>query len=119
MNEISNDFLAVVKRGLKCRCPKCGQGKLYRAYLKQVDECNECGEHLAEYRADDGPAWLTIMIAGHMTIPVIMAYTRHPEWPKWIVLGVMCSMLTVFVLALLPFTKGFFIAMLWRNKNVA
>jgi len=51
-----------IKRGLKGKCPNCGKGQLFRAYLKPVDACSHCNAKLAELRADDGPAWLTILI---------------------------------------------------------
>ncbi len=52
-----------LKRALCGRCPQCGMGKLYKSYLKQVDACSACGEELGSIRADDGPAWVTILIA--------------------------------------------------------
>src|SRR5690242_4563380 len=49
-----------LRRGLRHRCPNCGEGRLYRAYLKVVDSCVACGHELGQYRADDGPAYFTI-----------------------------------------------------------
>ena len=59
------DAFSAVLRGLRGRCPHCGQGHLFRAYLKPVDACSVCHEPLKHIRADDGPAWLTILIVGH------------------------------------------------------
>ena len=60
-------------RGFLQRCPNCGKGHLFRAYLKQVDSCADCGEPFGHIRADDGPAWLTILITGHVVVGVALA----------------------------------------------
>ncbi|MFO1156168.1 MAG: DUF983 domain-containing protein [Rhodospirillales bacterium] len=66
-------FLVAVGRGLSGRCPNCGEGRLFRAYLKQVDACAVCGEPWGHIRADDAPPWLTILIVGHIVVPAAMA----------------------------------------------
>ena len=57
----------VIGRGLRQCCPACGRGKLFRTYLKQVDTCEVCGAPLGDIRADDGPAWLTVLTLGSWT----------------------------------------------------
>ena len=42
-------------RGFLGRCPKCGEGRLFRSYLKVVEECKSCGEKYGHFRADDAP----------------------------------------------------------------
>ena len=59
---------ALVK-GFRCRCPKCGEGKLLHGYLKVNDSCGNCGQELFHHRADDGPAYLTILFVGHLAGP--------------------------------------------------
>ncbi|MBS0470495.1 MAG: DUF983 domain-containing protein [Proteobacteria bacterium] len=53
-------------RGLLGRCPKCGEGRLFRAFLKVADSCPACGEEMHHHRADDFPAYLVIVIVGHV-----------------------------------------------------
>src|SRR5579871_281405 len=60
----------VIRRALLGKCPKCGKGALYRAYLKQVDSCAVCGESYRHIRAEDGPPWLTILLTGHIIVPL-------------------------------------------------
>ena len=62
------DVLSSVFRGACARCPNCGRGRLFRAYLKPVETCAECHESLKHIRADDGPAWLTILVVGHIVV---------------------------------------------------
>jgi hypothetical protein len=51
-------------RGWRCRCPNCGAGPMMRGYLKVRDACPVCQQELFHHRADDGPAYLTILIVG-------------------------------------------------------
>ena len=58
-------------RGFRGRCPACGEGRMFRAFLKVADECPHCGEELHHHRADDFPAYLVIVIVGHILVPII------------------------------------------------
>jgi len=59
-------------RGLRGRCPACGEGRMFRAFLKVADQCPHCGEELHHHRADDFPAYLVIVIVGHILVPIIL-----------------------------------------------
>src|SRR5260370_8646977 len=61
-----------LKRGLRGRCPRCGEGKLFRAFLKVDDHCSVCGQDFTPHRADDLPAYLVIVIVGHIVVPMIL-----------------------------------------------
>ena len=52
-------------RGFFGRCPACGRGRLFRSYLKVVNTCKICGEDVSRHRADDAPAYLTLLIVAH------------------------------------------------------
>lgn len=103
-------------RGLQCRCPNCGEGSLFDGYLKIADECPACAEELSHHRADDGPAYLTILIVGH-----VLAFLIHFIWSKFqpepmvmaTVLTVLCVALSLF---LLPRMKGMVVAIQWANR---
>jgi uncharacterized protein (DUF983 family) len=101
-----------IKRGLALRCPICGQGKLYRAYLKLSDTCSGCGAPLAEYRADDGPAWATILIVGHLIAPFLIIAARS-DAPNWVYYAMVFPLIIAMTLLLLPRVKGVFVALLW------
>lgn len=106
------DLWTAIKRGLRERCPICGEGKLYRAYLKLSDRCSCCGEPLAELRADDGPAWATILIVGHLTVPFLILAARGNA-PEWLYFAVLIPFILGMTLLLLPRVKGMFVALLW------
>ena len=103
-------------RGFRCRCPKCGVGKLYQSYLKPVAACAHCGEDLSAIRADDGPAWLTVMVTGHLAVPVAIFLAMQDRLPSWQALPLMLLATLAMVLAILPRSKGIFIAMIWLEK---
>ncbi|KCZ49451.1 DUF983 domain-containing protein [Hyphomonas pacifica] len=98
-------------RGLRFRCPVCGKGAIFRAYLKQVDTCAVCGEPIGEIPAEDGPAWLTVLSLG----PVLVALTLFISmsgWPMWVTLPLSAAMVIGAVLAWLPRIKALVIAVL-------
>jgi uncharacterized protein (DUF983 family) len=66
------DLWQAMKRGWRGRCPKCGEGKLFRAFLKTNDHCASCGQDFSHHRADDLPAYLVIVIVGHILVPVFL-----------------------------------------------
>lgn len=103
-------------RGWRRRCPNCGAGPMLRGYLKVRDSCPVCGEELHHHRADDGPAYLTILIVGHLLAPLLLfTYTK---WrPEPLVLAVGFTIGTVALsLYLLPRLKGAMVALQWANK---
>ena len=102
-------------RGWRRRCPSCGSGSMMRSYLKVRDECPVCGEELHHHRADDGPAYLTILIVGHLLAPLILAVYTH--WrPEPLVLAVVFSVGCVALsLYLLPRLKGMIVGLQWAK----
>ncbi|MEQ1890233.1 MAG: DUF983 domain-containing protein [Alphaproteobacteria bacterium] len=113
----SLSFVKATLRGFTGRCPNCGQGKLFRAFLKPVDHCSVCQEPFGHIRADDGPAWLTILIVGHLVIPLLVLVERRTSWPDWVAMGFWSTLVAVLVLVLLPRSKGAFIAAIWQTRG--
>ena len=103
-------------RGFARRCPKCGRGKIFSGYLKVADECPNCGEAMHHQRADDGPAWLTMIVVGHLMAPALhIVFVRYrPEpWVLFAFFAVACVGLCLF---LLPRFKGLMVAFQWARK---
>lgn len=103
-------------RGFKRKCPNCGEGNMFSSYLKVADKCDVCGEELFHHRADDGPAYLTILIVGHLLAPLIhVTWTQFRPEPL-----VMITIFTVFCVALslylLPRLKGFVVGIQWSRR---
>jgi uncharacterized protein (DUF983 family) len=112
-NEI--DFKTSARHALLGRCPCCGKGKLYRAYLKQVDACSACGEKFGAIRADDAAPWLTIIIVGHIFLPLMLVGVAMSTMPSWVLAVLWSSIFILLSLAILPRAKGLFIAILWHT----
>jgi uncharacterized protein (DUF983 family) len=103
-------------RGWRRRCPNCGGGPMFQGYLKVRDSCPVCGEALHHHRADDGPAYLTILIVGHLLAPALLIV--FTKWrPDPLVLAVGFTIATVALsLYLLPRLKGALVALQWAKR---
>jgi uncharacterized protein (DUF983 family) len=113
-----HDFWLTVVRALIGRCPNCGEGKLFASYLKPVEQCAVCGERFGHIRADDGPAWLTILIVGHMLAPILLTVVPGSSWPEWVSMVVWPGFALIMGLLILPRAKGLFIGIIWRSNCV-
>ena len=112
----STPFWSIVGRSILGRCPKCGKGHLFARYLKPVDHCENCGEQFGHIRADDGPAWLTIIIVGHLLAPVWLYVVPNSTWSEGFSMIFWATLSLVMLLVLLPRAKGLFIGLIWRNQ---
>lgn len=103
-------------RGWCRKCPKCGTGPLLKGYLRVRDECPSCGQVLSHHRADDGPAYLTILIVGHIMAPVILAV--FVSWrPDPVLLSAIFSLGCIAAsLYLLPRLKGAIVGLQWAKR---
>lgn len=106
-----------VKRGFAGKCPHCGEGKMFRAYLKVSDACEACGEELHHQRADDAPPYMTIFVVGHIIGAGILFMDEHdfgvPDWVQ----GLGWAALTLILcLWLLPRMKGALIGWQWALR---
>lgn len=111
----------VIWRGLCERCPQCGIGKLFISYLKPVQACASCAEDFSTIRADDGPAWLTMIVTGHVIVPTAIYLAMHDLMGQGMALFLLAVSTISLVLVLLPRAKGVFIGMIWwlRQKPPA
>ena len=105
-----------VWNGLKCRCPKCGKGKLFRAYLKVSDTCANCGEELFWHKADDMPPYISIIIVGHVIIGLMMELEATMLQAPWVYLATMVPLALLMPLAMLPSIKGGVVGLQWANR---
>jgi uncharacterized protein (DUF983 family) len=107
------DVWTALKRGFRCRCPRCGEGKLFRAFLKVDDHCSVCGLDFTPHRADDLPAYLVIVIVGHIVVPVALWIETNYAPAVWLQLLVYLSFTLVASLALLQPVKGAVVGFQW------
>lgn len=103
-------------RGWHRRCPNCGGGPMMNGYLKVRNNCASCGEELHHHRADDMPAWATILIVGHVLVAGLLTVENSfapPLWVHWAVWPAATLGLTMW---LLPRIKGMVVALQWAKR---
>jgi uncharacterized protein (DUF983 family) len=108
-------------RGFRERCPRCGKGAIFRAFLKVGDQCSHCDEHLGDIRADDLPAYLTILVVGHIVVPGLLWAERY-DFSTLTELAVAVPLSLGLIALLLPRFKGAAVGLLWslnRQKKAA
>ena len=114
--EDRRDTVQAMKRGLFCRCPNCGEGKLFRAFLKPVDNCPVCAEDYSHHRADDLPAYLSIVLVGHIVVGGFMLTDQSVSWSNWVHLAIWTPLTLVLALATIQPIKGAVIGWQWAAR---
>lgn len=100
------------------RCPACGQGRLFRRYLAIRSPCEVCGADNTIYPSDDFPPYLTILVAGHVLVPLLV-WTERVYAPPLGVQGVIwLPVTTITCLVLLPLMKGATVGLCWATNIV-
>lgn len=100
-------------RGLRGQCPACGKASLFRSYLKVSPNCASCDHDLVQYPADDGPAYFTILLVGHLIIAPLLLFPWIWEESALIVVPATMIPLTGLILLFLPRVKGTFIGLMY------
>ena len=110
------DVWTSMKRGFRGRCPRCGEGKLFRAFLKVDNNCSVCGLDFTPHRADDLPAYLVIVIVGHIVVPTALFIETDYSPPVGLQLAIYLPFTLVASLALLQPVKGAVVGMQWALR---
>lgn len=103
-------------RGALGRCPSCGEGRLFTRFLKVADHCPACNEAMHHQRADDGPAYLTILLVSHLGAPLLLA--SYVAWrPSAMTMVYIFGLGSIILsLLLLPRIKGAFVGLQWARR---
>ncbi|MDE2377860.1 DUF983 domain-containing protein [Bradyrhizobium sp.] len=110
------DVWSAMSRGFRGRCPRCGEGKLFRAFLKTADNCTCCGLDFTPHRADDLPAYLVIVIVGHIVVPTILWIETNYTTPEWLSFAAYLPFTLFASLALLQPVKGAVVGLQWALR---
>src|SRR5580693_9359724 len=109
-------------RGLAGKCPCCGKARLFYRYLKVEPVCQSCGHDLDRYPADDGPAYFTVLLVGHLVIVPFLILGAPLIWKAPLLILVPSALVAAAVITLtaLPIVKGGFIGLTYAlNINRA
>ena len=113
LDKLPRDVIQAMWRGFCGRCPACGEGRLFRSFLKVNESCPECGEELHHHRADDFPAYLVIVIVGHILVPIVLLVETEIAPAMWISMTLWPLAALVMALGLLQPVKGAVVAIQW------
>ncbi len=101
-----NPTWQAMKRGLRLKCPTCGEAPLFRSYLKVEPVCPVCGAANGEYSVDDAASYFTVLITGHIVVAPMLALSVIWDASLVVVLAITLPAVGIVALAGLPFVKG-------------
>lgn len=106
-------FGAAVWRAARGRCPRCGQAHLFTRWLKPHSACPACAQDWSHQRADDFPAYIAILLTGHLLAPVIIALVSDFDLSPGLLAAILLPLAVAMMLAMLQPAKGAVIALQW------
>ena len=107
--------LRSLRRGFRGRCPACGHGRLFRAFLKVADRCPACGEALHHHEADDAPAYFVMLIVGHVVVPLALVTEIAFSPSYWVYAAIFLPLTAGLALGLLQPVKGAIVGWQWGH----
>lgn len=102
-----------LRRGAWLKCPACGIGALFHRFLKVSDNCPHCSEALHHQRADDGPAYFTIVIVGHVVVSLVLAVEIAYHPPLWFHAAMWLPLTIILAVFVLAPIKGAVVGLQW------
>ncbi len=106
-------LITAIRRGFRHRCPRCGSGGIYRAYVKVREACPSCELGLSRFRTDDAPPYFTILLVGHIVVPGMLLLEQFAHPPAWVQTAIWVPATLFLSLALLPRVKGALLGLHW------
>ncbi|MBE7734087.1 DUF983 domain-containing protein [Devosia faecipullorum] len=106
---------SAIGRGIRCKCPNCGQGWLFHHYIEQVENCAHCGEPLAYYKAGLFLPFVVITLVIHVVAVVMLRMEVQNAGSPLFYLYVLVPLTLVLTLAILPSSKGAILGLMWAK----
>ena len=115
---VNQSFLPVspFSAGLRCRCPRCGIGRLFRSLLTVDGRCDVCGLHLEAEDSGDGPAVLVMFAIGPIVVGLAVWLEMSFAPPYWLHLLIWPPLVLIGSIALIRPFKATLIALQFRHK---
>lgn len=105
-----------ILHGLVCRCPSCGNGRLFSGFLSVRDSCTACGTELHHHRADDAPPYFTMALVGHLVIGAVLWVEIAYSPPVWVHMVIWLPLTLILSLVLLRPIKGIIVGLQWALR---
>lgn len=102
--------------GIKCRCPRCGKGKLFNGFLTLAPRCDSCALDYGFVDAGDGPAVFIILFAGFIVVGAALAVEIKYQPPFWVHAALWLPLILVTTLLPLRSMKGLLIALQYHHR---
>lgn len=106
-------LLAAMWNGFRGKCPHCGEGKLFSSFVTVAPACDRCGEEMHHHRADDLPAYLVIVIVGHVIVGAFMGFEAATSLSTWQHLAIWAPLTVAMSVGLLRPVKGAVVGLQW------
>jgi uncharacterized protein (DUF983 family) len=105
-----------ILRGLACKCPRCGEGKLFEGFISLRPSCSSCGLDYAFIDAGDGPAVFIILIAGFIVVFCALIVEVAYQPPFWLHAVLWVPLVLLTTLAPLRSMKSLLVALQFHHK---
>ena len=108
--------LTAAETGMRGRCPRCGEGRLFSNFLDLKGGCEACGLDYGFADAGDGPAVFVILIAGFLIVglAVVVEFVWRP--PYWVHAVLWIPLVLFVTLGMLRPLKGVLVALQFHHK---
>lgn len=117
MTDAYHPNVSPLTAGLRCACPRCGKGRLFKGFLTVADHCAVCGLDLARHDSGDGPAVFLIFILGFLVVPVALIVSMNVEWPLWLHALVWSVVILGLALGMLRPAKACVVALQYKHRR--
>jgi uncharacterized protein (DUF983 family) len=106
----------VLEAALRCRCPRCGQGRLYCNILEVRARCEHCDLDLAGSDSGDGATALVILVLGAIIVALAFWTEFRFAPPLWLH-AIIWPLVTIpLAVVLIRPTKAALIAIQYRHR---
>ena len=112
----ARDWKKAVLAGMTDHCPSCGQARLFARGLRTVSHCPSCGQDWSAQRADDFPAYLVILVLGHVLVPLMVMANGWWDWPLGLQMALWPALAGGLAVALIRPAKGAVIGAQWALR---
>lgn len=110
---IPASYAPAALRGIRSRCPRCGEGHLFYKWLKPKERCSVCMLDLKPQRADDFPAYISMLVTGHLMAPLIIMLSKDFDMGVAGMLAILVPLAVAMMVGMLQPAKGAVIATQW------
>ncbi|WP_300378646.1 DUF983 domain-containing protein [Henriciella sp.] len=102
--------------GLRCRCPACGEGPVFRSWLGLAPQCSACGADFSKADSGDGPAFFVMFLLGIIMMPPVLLVQALFSPPFWVHSFLWTPVIIVLAMLLLRPFKALMFALQWKNR---